>query len=338
MKVLFYGGCHAGVLRRAFERFAPEGHTFDHITNFTLIASRKPFPYDYAATFDAVVYSPIANKGDYNTDRLKAFCEANGIQTVCFPWLQWNGYFPGCIQGQLLGFKGWIYPQLFDLMAEMPFDLAYDMLLRATFLGDTVHSALERTTEHLVAHETTMETDFRVSDFILQHYKRSRLFLTPNHPSTTLYKYVAWRIAEHLGISLDKGFFTSGSELQPEKRVPILPGVADQLGLEFCDSDFEDRENLPRRVFSLREYLTLYADRAARLLRARTHTFIKSQPGLAAGLSVEDKVACRPTDFLVTKGLQWPMKAQDMPVEIISTSATTDKLGRAFVYSGHWIN
>jgi len=96
MKVLFYGGCHAPILCQIFKRHATSvtADSFEFLVNFKIIDSGKPFPYSDAKKYSTVVMSPINNQGQWNTEHLLEFCRSNGIKTVVFPWLQWNGYFP----------------------------------------------------------------------------------------------------------------------------------------------------------------------------------------------------------------------------------------------------
>src|SRR3569623_1621761 len=92
MRVLFYGGCHSTVLRALFARHAAAEHEFEAIENYKIIAAGEPFPYERAATFDAVVYSPIRNKDDWNTSLLAERLPST-VKLLSFPRLQWNGYF-----------------------------------------------------------------------------------------------------------------------------------------------------------------------------------------------------------------------------------------------------
>ena len=92
-KVLFYGGCHANVLRAIFDRYCLyKDVKFDLIMNYLLIAAGKEFPYEELYKYDMVIYSPISNHGTYNTSNLLKACGDFGVKTLCYPWLQWNGY------------------------------------------------------------------------------------------------------------------------------------------------------------------------------------------------------------------------------------------------------
>ena len=79
MRVLNYGGCRAGVLRQIFDQYTDVD--VDHITNYKMISARKTFPYEKLSEFDWVVYSPIKNKGEWNTEYLVENCKIRGVRT-----------------------------------------------------------------------------------------------------------------------------------------------------------------------------------------------------------------------------------------------------------------
>jgi hypothetical protein len=228
MRVLFYGGCHAPALKRIFERSAIGKHDFTGLQNFELINSGTPFPYERLKTVDAVVFSPVRNKGEWNTSILKARCDELGLRTVSFPWLQFNGYFPGV---------GVAEPQ------HAPHKWTYQRLAEAAAAGQGVETLratvedpaafdplgyLDYAFDALAQHEDDL--DFQIGPFIRRNFRQQRLFWTPDHPTLALYQYVQKQIAQRLGIWINS--FARQEEAHRDS-LPILPGVARALELGF---------------------------------------------------------------------------------------------------------
>lgn len=266
MRVLFYGGCHAQVLHQMFDAFAVGEHEYRHLINFALIASGEPFPYDTLPRFDWVVFSPIMHQPGYNTADLPERCRNLGVRTASYPWLQWNGYFPGVAKGvSPLAGDEWFYPRLSEQArraTSLPAfeDQVYDGF-RAAAAGEPdsagwASDALAETSGRLAQHERQSAVDLPVSQFIEAAWRQVRLFLTPDHPSIALYRVVAAAVADHLGIPLDRSLAYTAWEPQAAPQTPILPAVHHHLGLRFRGGDYASTEG-DRSLINLRGYLRL---------------------------------------------------------------------------------
>lgn len=111
----------------------------------------------------------------------------------------------------------------------------------------------------------------------MDNYRKSRLFLTPDHASTTLYQHIARQIADAVGVKIDECFFWRRREVQYGVQLPILPSVARALDLEFCDGDFYDELAFGPRLFRLTEYLKLfYYEKDIRLARPKCVTRLRA--------------------------------------------------------------
>ena len=252
MKVLFYGGCHAQVLRRIFREFADGNHEYHELINFVRIAAGEPFPYEMLPGFDWVVFSPIVNQPGYNTASLPEHCRGLGVRTLSFPWLQWSGYFPGIAKGASpLGCDEWHYPHLaeqarraasLEAFERQVYDGWRDAAEGEPDSAGWVRGALAETSDRLARRERECGIDLPVSQFIDATWRRVRLFLTPDHPSIALYRVVAAGIAERLGIALDRSLAYTAWEPQAAPQTPILPSVHHHLGLPFTGGDYAGTE------------------------------------------------------------------------------------------------
>jgi hypothetical protein len=231
MRVLFYGGCHATALRELFKWSAVGSHQFSSLLNYELINSGTPFPYDTLPSYDWVVFSPVRNKGEWNTDLLKARCDELRIPTVSFPWLQWNGYFPDVGDADRPPHR-WTYKRLVQ-MAKAGATLAD---IRSVALDPNGLDPLgypEYATSTLESHEGGL--DICISEFIRANFRERRLFWTPDHPTLVLYGFVQTQIAERLGLMLN--VFARHEEPHAD-MLTILPGVVSALGLRFQGEEY----------------------------------------------------------------------------------------------------
>jgi hypothetical protein len=248
LNVLIYGGCHAVALRDLFRSNAPGSHHFDCLQNYELINSGTPFPYERLPQYDAVVYSPVRNKGEWNTDLLKARCDAIGVKTVSFPWLQFNGYFPDVTDAGVPPHL-WTY-QYFKHHAAAGQGL--DELRTAAFAPETLNpfGYLDYAFSALAEHEGGL--DISIGSFVRDNFRKRRLFWTPNHPTLVLYEYVQREIASRLGIALSGAM--SREELHRDAFL-IMPGVAQALELQFSGEEY--RLETDRQGIGLNEFLAL---------------------------------------------------------------------------------
>jgi hypothetical protein len=246
MRVFFYGGCHAPVLETLFRASAAGPHRFSSLQNFELINAGTPFPYERLTDYDAVVYSPIRNKGEWNTVHLQERCDALRIPTVRFPWLQWNGYFPDVTQIDRPPHL-WGYQRLIDRAGE---GASFSELLAEARQGFDPVAYAQYSFDRL--EESEADVDIPISGFIREQYRQQRLFLTPNHPALPLYLYVQKQIASRLGIPLR--WFSRHEECHPDSLI-ILPTVRDALGLGFSGGEYRPAEW--KKGIGLEPFLTL---------------------------------------------------------------------------------
>lgn len=267
MRVLFYGGCHAGVMHQVFARHCQEpGFIGTYIVNYQLIDKAADFPYHILSNFDAIVYSPILNKGPFNTSFLEERCDAIGLKRVSYPWLQWAGYHTGAEKRPPVD---WMYPAFVRARREHATFASFKAwALNDATTPEAVHAYLDHTTRHLREHEDRGAPDIRVSDYILDNYRAKRLFVTPDHPSTELYKHVFRSVAEKLGVTMDPAMDDIAVEFHDDHLLPIMPVVAKTLGLDFRAGDFGFVNTLGRRWYSYTEMLEIfyYADQGVELL------------------------------------------------------------------------
>ena len=261
-KVLLYGGCHALVLRDLFTSIFADKVTATLLVNFDLIRSGRSFPYDQLSDYDVVFYSPIENKGDYNTEHVVEASRAAGVAAFCFPWLEWHAYCPGAIKGDFKNRFQWRYQDLAEIASSFSdFDDFVGYVSEDYPSDQVIDENFTRSLARLRESEERHSMAIRVSDFILDNYRLSRLFLISDHPSLTLYAHVLQQMLRSLDIeAADRCAGLPGTREEPQWRwrTPIFPRVARRLGLQFSDTRWVDDEIVPGRNLDLRSYLLLY--------------------------------------------------------------------------------
>lgn len=134
------------------------------------------------------------------------------------------------------------------------FDRYYESLFERSSFDSIMAGEIEKTTHQLVQREAEGGVDFKISPYIADNFDKKQLFLTPDHPSTELYKHAVRIIAEAINIRIDPSFYGSNIEIQEGIRTPILPGVAAALNLNFSAADWCNNEFLGDSSYSLREF------------------------------------------------------------------------------------
>lgn len=259
MNILIYGGCHASAMTRLIDRYGLPHVKATTLTNYSMIKNSEPFPYDEMANYDLVIFSPIVNKAAYNTSFLEDHLDERKIQYIKYPWVQWNGYFPGFQKTAFFGHNPWWNQSLLKEAARhKTFESFEANVVDGSALSDIALSNLEMTSNKLREGEAKGRVDVKIADWIAQNYAERRLLLTPDHACIELYKYMFQQIEGLVGKIVEPSLYFSTTEIQEGLITPILPSVARALGLRFSSGDFSDPVIMSGRLISLREYLRLY--------------------------------------------------------------------------------
>lgn len=252
MRLLIYGGCHANAIKRILTNFADQDLHVDVLINYKLIASKKNFPYDKLKGYDYVIFNPIQNKSDYNTIHIEKYCNLKNIRFYKYPWIQWGGYWPlpkkrfwgPRKEWSLFYVKRMIdeYIHNNNIKSKKDVESFANCLFDEKNFDQIMAVEIEKTTEKLIYNEEQGGVDLNISDFIVENYKQHQLFLTPDHASTFLYKYIVKKLTSDLCISIKSSFYNELDEIQEGVRLPILPGVKDAIGLSFSQDFYYNKD------------------------------------------------------------------------------------------------
>jgi hypothetical protein len=325
MKVLFYGGCHANILNRIFTTYcAHPDFSGRLITNYELIESGEKFPYAEIQDYDAVVFSPILNKGEYNTSNLLDFCRNHDLKTVSYTWLQWNGYHP---KTDKLPDVEWIYSefvtrrkdfQSFESFANWALDA---FVSEQDILDNKIYS-----TNRLKENEASAEVEIRLSEIVERYHRTNLLFVAPDHPTTFVYKIVASKIAQRLGIELQQAFFDLEDEFHDEQILAVLPRVEQSLSLAFDSPMSSNRARFGESRFKLKEWLRLSYYAAPSSLACVASTGCLARIG-------DKSVTAKPNELIMAR------QAADGKLQLLSHAGALGSLAGSpdeLVLEGDW--
>lgn len=327
MKILFYGGCHATVLKKAFEEYSLGDHEFDVITNYVLIAKKELFPYEIISKYDYIVFNPIFNKGDWNTVHIENYCLSTNTKVLKYPWMQWGGYWIDAKQRLWGGSKEWGSSYVNSLADKYPDINEYHQAVQSqSEAGVFAHKWIDKTTSFLQRNEINGNCDFVYSDWIHDNYSKEKLFLTPDHPSTFTYKKLITDISSSLGIDLDSTFYDINHEFQSGVYSPIIGGVKSALKLEFVSDLWAHKEIWRGKSFDVKYYIDSY-HKAGNVYscKAKCNTFIKHSDGSKLRIRSKTSILIIKCDFSDVK--------HHYKVKVVDDHGN---MNDAYLYRPHW--
>jgi hypothetical protein len=209
------------------------------------------------------------NHKGFNTAELVAYCNSNGITTLSFPWIQWNGLHPMTTDRIKLNdfpeYTWWGYQFLIDKVEEFDSFQSFSDFASA-YIASQAASCAGQSLQILRSNEQL--TDIRISDFIEENHKTSLLFHWPQHPTNYLYRYFFERFnaamkerLPSLLLSPTQSFLNeSDTEHHDCSALPILDCVYDSLNLDMSiiNPGFKYRPLFGERIFDTNDFLSMH--------------------------------------------------------------------------------
>lgn len=198
---------------------------------------------------DLFIYQPIAIAPQRPVELTSTFLleqVRRGTKIISFPPIYFDGYFP-----HLQTLKGYVSA----LRLVHDYFIAYSCSIGLT-IAQTIKliqnenlypegvsmSLVERSLKNLSDREIAFNIDIKLSKFISDNYKHEKLFNQFNHPKRAVFKYLAERILERIGIENPYINEKRASYLD-DIMTPIYKSTYKNLKLEF-NEDFETYNGL----------------------------------------------------------------------------------------------
>ncbi len=99
--------------------------------------------------------------------------------------------------------------------------------------------------------------EVKLGGYVMDEFIAERLFLTQNHPTMPMLRYIADRIFEALGVEPPESDLAVASGGMQHVHMPVHPMVARHFGLEWYDVDLEYRYHAER--YRIAEFIRRYA-------------------------------------------------------------------------------
>ena len=176
-------------------------------------------------TADIFLYQPAGKMDPVpSTDDIVKFHLSERCSCVSFPYLYNHGFFP------FLEAEGSFSAQLKYLLSTK---------VRNVFLeynGGIINFECGRRFIECLAEQSKREQlmDVKMTDWILANYRKQKLFLSENHPTSATYVEITRRILVQLEIFEPKGMtWTDVNEVGMNGVMPLHDAVVKELGLEY---------------------------------------------------------------------------------------------------------
>ncbi len=194
--IVIYSNCQCRGIQAVLELFlnsVGEQAEFHLMENYKLIEEQVVIDRDLLARADVFIYQPIDPRyGALSTDFLRSLLAPHCVQ-IAFPYVYNSAYWIFYLEG--FGFRG---ADIIHTLKEKGIGLETVLQL---FYQKRLDFGLEQRFADSIAMLQQKERlcDVKASDFILANYRKHKLFLTQNHPSTAVYVHLVNQMLIILG-------------------------------------------------------------------------------------------------------------------------------------------
>lgn len=245
MKIVFYGNCQLNIgVYNIFKNYIDADYSI--ISSYDLIYNNLDIPINILKEADIFIYQPINEKyGIYSINNnivnsIMTYLNKN-CNKICVPYLYFDSFFPLCKKNFDDGYDGgYLYKQNNILNEESILNLKniysnleiidkynnYDIDFNfKNRFDDNIKRLLDK--EKLC--------NIKISDFILNNYKKIHLFEMHHHPTSILIIYLTQQIFNYLkiNIEIDKNIIINLSH----EKFPISKYVIDYFKFEFIEKE-----------------------------------------------------------------------------------------------------
>jgi len=198
MNIVFYSNCQGNGLKFFLEKVFKNSN-FYIIKNYELIMYKRPLPKKILNSADILIYQPLINKGIYSTDsdNMLSLLPKKCIK-ISFPYiyndslwilLQKNSdrvLFDKIYLNKDFTQNEIINKESIEILKERGMSLNEVMVLyRKGKIDFKFEKRFNRSIS--ILKEREQKCDIKVADFILENFKKHKLFLTHNHPTTCVF-------------------------------------------------------------------------------------------------------------------------------------------------------
>jgi hypothetical protein len=234
MQITIYSTCQGDGLVHYLKQLLLNDYKFEVIQNYQLIANKQQIPVKLLNSTDIFIYQEMGSKwGIYSTcdsvennilSHLPHNCKQIIIPYVYATW-QWSiiillerdatGNFDKINNETGTNF---LYLNK-EIICNLKKDYTLDQILQLYDEGTIDFKYKERMDMEIsILRQKEQNSHVKVADFILENYKKTKLFTTHNHPTNPIFKHMVNQILELLNVTqscneLDDSFIIPGEML-----------------------------------------------------------------------------------------------------------------------------
>ena len=245
---------------------------------------------------DLFIYQPVSsnykNQSIYGSESMLK-CLKKGSKFISFPSCYFKGYFPELItikdrdsHNINVGFDAnkekRVYTFVHDINIVLGYlkgldvkEIAYNYSDHNFYTEEFINNIFKETIKQLSYRETAHHTDIKISDYIQENYKSTRLFHTFNHPTSEILVYIAECILERLDISKSKRTEVNNLDFLDNVCFPIYTSVYQKLCLNFPNTlelKFEDNAFKPEQF--IKSYFHKYNNLPRSILENAAESYL----------------------------------------------------------------
>ena len=269
-KLIVYGNCHAGALAAIYARTPAIADRY-YVVHHDLWPGEDTRARDLAdfATAEVLMIQDVSQwRAHPLAERLPA-----GLRVAWFPFYHVSALWPfdaamtGADPGMERAMQAaeragvWLPFRYRDVLLGRLRDELPDPQARFARYRDTVPPDLARRAE--IEEARLLAEDARhgltTGRYIVDNYRRTRLFHTLTHPTIAVMHRVAAEVLGRAGIDLGGAPLAEVPEYMGDLQVPVHPGVIERLGLTWVDAD--SRYSMDKREhWTWAEYVRRYIE------------------------------------------------------------------------------
>lgn len=246
-KVLVYSTCQGLMIREHLyncPEFMAEYDYVEVVQNYQLIWGKQnflddPIRADYLKNCDVFIHQPLNDSyGSNATSALLPYLKPTAKQ-ITIPYI-WNTAFWPLVESQIVDTTDNFHVVSKSIIKNkgvitslVDRGLSYDNI-RSLYLEGKIDFKYQHRWDKVITVLQLKEknTDIKVVDFILDNYKKTKLFANTSHPTSVLIKYMTEQILSILGFEN----FSFSNELEVEKNFTQMP--YDQSATDFFKFEF----------------------------------------------------------------------------------------------------
>lgn len=263
-----YGNCHMGMIRRYLE-CSKEFTSKYGIYPFPLIQKIKDMDIEYQSILrhcSLFLHQSVRSENEYgenySSEKILQYVDKScriisvpnlyGMPKYLFPQTDWEHNW----------YRGAIKPFQIDInvVSWLCNGWSKEDIMNAIFVQGGVYAEAEikNMWENFKAklQEREKEWDIKISDYILENYKREKLFCDRGHITSRMAREIALRILEFMEYKRDISVELQGMDT---REIPVYKDVKQALGLKFEDNVIRKKSigvmSINNREMSGEEYI-----------------------------------------------------------------------------------